>query len=297
MQGPSIDKAKLHFIDNLAEETEEELVCAMRAAERAGEIIRNGYEETQTIEEKGFGDLCSKVDKESDRVIQEEIRAQFPQDAILSEEISPEIAGKKGRFWVIDPLDGTSAFLFKTAEDMPSVMIALQDRGETKMSVVYFPLTKEMFYAVKGKGAYKDETPLQCRDSKLEVSWVDMNQHSDVQYESLIFQTLRVNLRKPGGARLVTTFPPNPGGSVRIAHGKKKFSAVIHDNGSKKVKLGPWDIIPPALILKEAGGVVVNFRNESCDPFKPEPFIMATSQSIASAIINLANSLGSEDSK
>jgi len=263
------------------------LLVATRAAQKAGEIIKRGWDRTQVIEEKGFGDLVSRIDVECDRIIQEHLRAAYPEDAILSEEISPGMSELPRRFWIVDPLDGTSAFLFRVAPDMPSVMIALWENGEARLSVVYFPLTGELFSAVRGEGAYKGRQRLRCRSSKLHESWVEMNQYSDVQFESLHFRTLRENLRKPGGAMLVTTNAAYSGAAAQIAEGKKRLSAVIHDNGPSKLKQGPWDVVAPALILTEAGGVAVNLRGSTYDPFMPEPFIMASSRHLAREIINL----------
>lgn len=272
--------------ENVPEHESIELKVATAATLRAGQIIRRGYTQAQSIQEKGLGDLVSQIDVDCDKVIQEEIHKIFPNDKILSEELSPDISTSEGRFWVVDPLDATSAFLFKTGEDMPAVMIGLHRNGKTVMSVVHFPLTNEVFFAVRGQGAYKGDARLRVSDSTLQESWIEMNQYSNTEFESDVFRRLRENLRKqPGGARLVSSSPPHSGVGIRIAEGKKKLSAVVHDNGQEKIKQAPWDVIPVALILEESGGVIVNFKGELYDPFKPEPFIMASSKQLANEII------------
>lgn len=270
---------------NIPEREGEFLKVTASAAFRAGKIIRRGYNEIQGIQEKGLGDLVSQIDVECDALIQKEIRRVFPRDVILSEELSPQLSSGEERFWIIDPLDGTSAFLFRSCEDMPAVMIGLREQGETLLSVIYFPLTNELFWAVRGYGAYKFYDRLKCTEWKLHESWVEMNQYSDVEFESEIFKKLRRNLRSLGGPRLVTSSPPHSGTGVRIAEGRKKIAAVIHDNGSEKIKQAVWDVIPVALILEESGGVAVNFHDEPYDPFRPEPFIMASSRELAREIM------------
>jgi myo-inositol-1(or 4)-monophosphatase len=265
----------------------EELCLMMRAAHRAGDLIRSGYNQIQIIEEKGHGDLVSKIDRDCDDVVDDEISKSHPGEVILSEEKNPDADISKGKAWVVDPLDATSALLFRASEDMPSVMIARTEDGQANSSIVYFPLTDEMFYAVKGFGAYKDKQRLQCSGAKLAESWVEMNQQGNSGKESPVFNRLRVNLRLPGGARLVSSSPPHSGVGIRIAEGRKKLAAVVHDNNAgeaKKAKQAPWDVIPVALILKEAGGVVVNFDGEAYDPFKPEPLVMAASKELADEI-------------
>jgi myo-inositol-1(or 4)-monophosphatase len=257
----------------------------MNAACRAGEIVRAGYGQEQDIRDKGWGDLVSQIDKDCDLAILEELEKARPGQPILSEEINPNTDVSRGQGWVVDPLDGTSAMLYRTSPDMPAVMLAKLEDGVGKYSVVHFPLTNEMFYAARGLGAYKGKERLSCTDEKLAKAWVEMNQFSDSRHESKIFRRLRDNLRGPGGAKLVSSSPPHSGVGVRIAEGSKKLSAVIHDNSAKKVKQGVWDVMPPALILEEAGGVIVNFKNKPYNPFKPEPFIMAASAALAKEII------------
>ena len=276
---------RLHRFTNVPKSTVSALSVAVRAANAAGDYIREGYYQSQQIEEKGHGDLVSQVDLKCDHVIQEAIQASYPDDMIISEELSPETHRKKDRYWVVDPLDGTTAYLFRTAEDMPSVLIALVDKAGPLVSVVYFPLTDELFYAIRGQGAYHGRRRLKCQDVPLANAWVELNQYSESKYESESFRVMREKLRQSGGARLVTTNPPHSGVGARITEGDKKIAAVVHDNGSTYIKQGPWDVLPVALIVKEAGGVVLTLKGKPYDPFKPEPFLMASSKKLAESII------------
>lgn len=256
------------------------------AARKAGEIITDGYNQSRAVDEKGFGDLVSQIDLDCDRVIQDEIRRIDPDSVLITEEISPDTAPPTDSFWVVDPLDATSSYLYRTGSDVPSVMIARCEAGVTLFSVVYFPLTNELFYAVKGHGAFKGKVKLMCpRYNNLTSVWVEMNQYADSRLESTAFRSLYKNLRLPGGPALLTSSPPNSGIGVRIAEGQKRLAAVVHDNNPNKVKQAVWDVIPPALILEEAGGSIMTLGGQPYDPFTPEPFILAASTSIAQEII------------
>lgn len=268
-----------------------ELSALVEAALKAGEIMSQGYGRLQNIERKGYGDLVSEVDRNCDRSFQESFRVAFPDVAILSEEISPDTPHEVRKLLILDPLDGTSAYLYGVASSIPSVMAAIRTNGVITCSVVYFPLTEELFYAEKGKGAFKDSERLHCNDSELTNSWVEMNQYSNCIYESEVFKKLRTTLRSGNGAQLVTTLPANSGLGLRITegvNGKQKISAIVHDNGREMLKQGPWDVAPILLIVEEAGGVVVNFEGLPYNMFAPEPFIVAASMKLAKEIIGCA---------
>ena len=87
----------------------EQLYTAVLAAQAAGEIIRDGSEKLNVVEQKGVGDLVSEVDREADRVACDILRAasELP---ILSEELNAD-QSTTNDMWIVDPLDGSSAYL------------------------------------------------------------------------------------------------------------------------------------------------------------------------------------------
>lgn len=269
-------------------EIDPELGIAIEAAQAAGQVIRDGSGKMHEIESKGVGDLVSEVDQAADVVITNVLK-QHSSLPILSEESSPTIEDGVSDFWIVDPLDATSAFLTQAGPQYPSVLINRQQGAITTCSVVYFPLTDEWFYAAKGGGAWKDGQHLQVSDEPMTLleSWVEMNQYSDNSLETELFASMRQRLRSKYGARLVTTNPPHSGVAVRIAESKSSLSVAIHDNSQNHVKQAAWDIAAPRLVLQEAGGVVVNFDGEELDLFKAEPFIVARTESLAREVIEL----------
>ena len=140
-------------------EIDPDIGIAIEAAIAAGDVIRDGSGKLHDIESKGVGDLVSEVDKNADVAIAE-VLTRYSTLPILSEESSPTIADGVSDFWVVDPLDATSAFLTQAGPQYPSVLINRQQRAVTTSSVVYFPLTDEWFYAAKGSGAWKDGDPV-----------------------------------------------------------------------------------------------------------------------------------------
>jgi myo-inositol-1(or 4)-monophosphatase len=265
----------------------DDMSVALRAAARAGAEILQGYGKLHQVGEKGVGDLACEVDVAADIAILGELKGSRPGDSLVSEELVPSSKDPGGRCWVVDPLDATSAFIFQTSRALPSVLVALREEGETQLGVVFFPLTNEWFYAVRGVGSYKDGVRLSTarHTTSLSSAWVDMNHYGDAQLETELFASLRKSLRSSNGARLVTSQVPHSGIVARIAEGEQKISAVIHDNNWKKVKQAPWDTSATQIILEEAGGVFLNLMGERYDPFRPEPIIAAASRDLAIQII------------
>ncbi len=265
-----------------------DLAVAMTAAAAAGKVIVEGFGKFHTIDQKGVGDFVSEVDRLADRECCK-ILAEDSDLAILSEELHPDLASGVKDFWIVDPLDATSAFLMQAGPQYPAVLIGRYEQGQAILGVGHFPLTGEWFYGYRGRGAFKDTRQLKIppQDSQLQEVWVEMNQYGDSQYETESFTQLRDRLRTSAGARMVTTTVPNSGVALRVAECNTGLAAAIHDNQIKKIKQAPWDVAPVKLILEEAGGVFVNLAGKPIDAFVPEVSIIARNQALADQIIGL----------
>ncbi len=265
-----------------------ELEVALTAAAAAGKVIVDGFGKFHTIDQKGVGDFVSEVDHLADHKCCEILSSDSPL-AILSEELHPDLAKGVEDFWIVDPLDATSAFLMQAGPQYPAVLIGRYEKGKGVLGVGHFPLTGEWFYGYRGKGAFKNTVQLKIpvADYPLGEAWVEMNQYGDSQYETKSFTVLRDRLRTADGARMVTTTVPNSGVALRVAECNTGLAAAIHDNQNKKIKQAPWDVAPVKVILEEAGGVFVNLSGKPIDAFVPEVSIIARSQSLAEQIIGL----------
>jgi len=125
----------------------------MRAAARAGTILLDHWE--QPISGRAFKstatDEVSDADRAAETAILEVIRAAHPDDAIRSEE-GGAAAGTSGRRWLVDPLDGTTNWLYRIPQW--SVSIACLDGKGPLVGVVHDPVKQEMFFAERGGGAW-----------------------------------------------------------------------------------------------------------------------------------------------
>jgi myo-inositol-1(or 4)-monophosphatase len=129
----------------------------MRAAAAAGDILLARWE--QPISGRAFKttatDEVSDADHAAEAAILEIVREAHPDDTIRSEE-GGSATGTSGRRWLIDPLDGTTNFLYRIPQW--SVSIACLEGDWPIVGVVYDPVKREMFFAQRGGGAWLAQT-------------------------------------------------------------------------------------------------------------------------------------------
>lgn len=148
---------------------EKELRAAKQSSIKAGKAILEIYNNSADVEVdyKSDHSPLTKADRDSNQIIVEMLREQFPKYAILSEEEKDQ----KDRFsndycFIVDPLDGTKEFIKQNGQF--TVNIALSYQHKAVMGVIYVPVTGELYYASEGAGAFL-ETP-DGRIRKLSVS-------------------------------------------------------------------------------------------------------------------------------
>lgn len=137
------------------------LELARGLAIEAGELLlaRLSVTRTQVTTKSSATDMVTEVDAASERLIVDGIRAVRPDDAILGEE-GADVAGTSGYRWVVDPIDGTTNFLY--GHPGFAVSIACELDGEAVVGVVNDPLHRELFTAIRGGGATRNGEPIRC---------------------------------------------------------------------------------------------------------------------------------------
>ena len=134
---------------------ERALSVAKEAALKASEVIMDIYNTDFEVDYKEDDSPVTQADREADEIIRQHLKASFPDYALLSEESIDDLSRLDASYcWIIDPVDGTKDFVDKTGEF--TINIALSFNGEIVLGVVYVPVKKEMYYAVKGKGSYHE---------------------------------------------------------------------------------------------------------------------------------------------
>jgi myo-inositol-1(or 4)-monophosphatase len=140
-------------------ETSALLDLAEAAARDAGELLLSGADGLRVdVSTKSSGtDMVSEMDRASEALIVERILAARPDDAILGEETGAR-EGTSGVRWVIDPLDGTTNYLYR--HPIWSVSVGVEVDGRAEVGVVASPGVREVFTAIRGEGAWLNGEPI-----------------------------------------------------------------------------------------------------------------------------------------
>jgi myo-inositol-1(or 4)-monophosphatase len=198
---------------------------------------RKGQTEILSISQKKDGSLVSAADMASNEALTKALRSLYPDDFIFSEEVASDAATvfASRRTWIIDPLDGTSAFL--EGRDDFSVLVGLSVDHAANAGILFLPARDEMFIAQVGKGAYRNETPIRVSDAM---------KARDGHVYVRRFSSKAPNLESPmmdSGLAL-----------AKVACGELD-GAII-----KMTTHREWDIAAPMAILREAGATVTDER-------------------------------------
>jgi len=201
----------------------------------------------QDIITKELNSLVTYVDKESEKLLVKGLSALLPEATFLTEENTIEQLEGEWQ-WIIDPLDGTTNFIHQVP--VFAISVGLKHHDEIVLGVVYELNRNECFYAVKGSGAYLNGNKISVSktgllsDSLIATGFPYSDFHLLESYLRL-FQKLMTSTR--GIRRL---------GSAAI---DLCFTACGRFDAYFEYSLSPWDVAAGALILREAGGTVLDF--------------------------------------
>jgi 3'(2'),5'-bisphosphate nucleotidase len=222
---------------------------ACAAAQAAAAIILRHYAAGGiAVETKADESPVTAADRDANTVIVDHLRAAFPDDGILSEEL-PDDGQRlaKSRVWIIDPLDGTRDFVSRTGDF--AVHVALAVDGAAVVGVVAQPVTASLYHAVTGGGAFV------TRDGASESLHV-----SDVA----TLARLRIGVSRTNLSALVGAALKSGGleGNAVAMGASIKYMAVARGTLDAAVNLSSgeceWDTCAPEVIVREAGGRVTD---------------------------------------
>ena len=134
------------------------------AVRQAGELGRSLARKSVQKWSKPDGSEVTEADLAINALIEERLRPARPTYGWLSEETPDDHARlSQDRIWIIDPIDGTRAFIQR--KDEWCVAAALIERGRPVAAAVYRPMVEEFYTAIAGQGAFLDSSPLSIPDS------------------------------------------------------------------------------------------------------------------------------------
>ena len=131
------------------------LEWAVALTKEAGRrTLRRFRADDLAIEAKGDGTPVTEADRDAESFLRAELAAAHPADAILGEE-EGAASGTSGRRWIIDPIDGTKAFM--RGVPLYSNLLAVADEHGWAIGVINLPALDECVYAGRGLGCFQDD--------------------------------------------------------------------------------------------------------------------------------------------
>jgi myo-inositol-1(or 4)-monophosphatase len=220
---------------------------AETVAVEAGALLAEGLDQVRTdVGTKTTGtDMVTEMDRASEALIEARLLGARPDDGILGEE-GADRAGTSGVRWVVDPLDGTTNYLY----GFPgfNVSIAAEVDGEPLVGVVFDVVRRELFSAARGLGATRDGQPIAASPATiLGHSLVGTGFSYDPERRrrqaTVLVQVLPHvrDIRRQGAAAVDL---------CSVACGRL--------DGYYEKGLAPWDLAAGEVIATEAGAVVVD---------------------------------------
>lgn len=236
----------------------------VKAARAGGNVLLRSINKLDALNvvQKDRMDYASEVDQDAEKAVIKELQRNYRDYGIVGEEGGKIVGKDPRRFFVIDPLDGTSNYLHGFGHYC--VSIALVENGEPTDAVIFDPLRNELFTASRGAGAQLNERKIRVAERK------DL-----------------------AGAMIHTGFPPRE--RARVSAQLKCVDALltqaedIRRTGSAALDLAyvacgradayfeagvkAWDVAAGVLLVREAGGKVCDYKGgptERLDGTGPE---------------------------
>ena len=226
-------------------ELKELLEFAVELGRGAGDITLEYFRKKPETSTKDDGSYVTVADREAEKYLRRQIAERFPDDGCLGEE-EGESTGTSGRRWIVDPIDGTFAFVHGVP--FYGVLIALEIDGEPVVGVVNMPALGELVSAAKGLGCFLNGEPARVSET------------AELKDALLLSTDFAACARYGFG-------PPAERLQARAKTSRTWgdcYGYVLVATGRADVMLDPvmnlWDCAPLLPIMEEAGGTFTDWR-------------------------------------
>ena len=222
---------------------------SQKLVKEVGEIALNFYLNRNELKiECKKGDLQDQVsiaDKTVEAKIKDALKSHFPQDGFLGEESGAENLACE-YCWVVDPIDGTSSFLYGL--NAWCISIAILHKNQIVCGVIFDPVHKELFRAMKGDGAFLNDHPIRASSSiSLKEGLIGLGVSHRIHPNT--FTPVLNHILLDGGI-----FSRDGPGALMLV-----YVAAGRLIGYFEPHINAWDVCAAIIIVQEAGGYVNNF--------------------------------------
>lgn len=219
-------------------------------------------------------DFVTDIDIAVSNYLKAELKKLAPEVEFLSEEEKGTLSDNS---WILDPIDGTTNLVYDYR--MSAVSLAYYKNGEILFGVVYNPFTDEMFSAIKGEGAwYNETTKITVSEREMKDALIEFGincAHKETadknfQIAKEIFKNC-VDIRRVSSAALDLCY-------ISIGRIDGYFEGVLKS----------WDIAAGSLILTEAGGIITDYNGTAVD-FKAPTSVIAGNLKVHKKLVEIVN--------
>lgn len=230
--------------ERIMEKYQREFEVAKKASYEAADAIMKIYREGFEVEIKSDNSPVTLADKTSDQILRSSLEKNFPYAFLTEEEEDDKSRLRADYVWIIDPLDGTKDFV--DHDDEFAINVALVYQHEPVLGLVLIPATDELYFAIKGEGAYymknRDDSPkrISVNQKKENLTLLSSVYHSNTDEKALAgeFSSHIATTRHVGSAIK----------ACLIARGEAEVSFRFNPNTKE------WDTCAPQIVVSEAGG-------------------------------------------
>lgn len=220
---------------------------AIKAAKEAGKILKVHFGRTIQVRSKGERSLVTDIDLKAEEKIVDLIKKNYPEDNILSEETGYQTFDSDFK-WIIDPLDGTHNYI-RGMENF-GTSIALAYKNQVILGVIYLPMSDELYFAEKGKGAFLNQRKINVSRRVLDQttmiydSTIRLNKGPMLKYlDKLVDEVFNIRM-----------FGSTVRGLTYVAEAKADLEVEYNDK--------PWDFAAGLLLVEEAGGKATDLKGK-----------------------------------
>jgi len=221
----------------------------------AGEIFKEGFFKELKISNKGIKNLLTEYDIKIEKFLIKRF-SKFDYTIIAEETLQEKFENSI----IIDPIDGTTNFAHKLP--FSAISVGIYEKKLPKYAIVYNPILDELFYAIKGKGAFKNGKKISVskeddfQRALISTGFPYSSAENEEDLKWVIAKLKHIlprcqDIRRFGSASLDLCY---------VAEGKFE--------GFYEINLKPWDVAAGILIVEEAGGMVSNEYGNSYNMFE-----------------------------
>ncbi len=227
---------------------ESELEATLFTIRSAAKIITDGiFNSTYKISKKEDGSPVTSIDQEVDQFIRDTLSKVFPKYGMLTEESKDDLSRLEKEFvWIVDPIDGTEEFIKRQYEFVTN--IALCRNHEIVLCAIMEPIRNEVYYAVKGQGAYMMKDG---KTTRIHVSH-NLDKLTCISSPFHLGEEEKKYLEKHAEKFNTILYHGAAYKACLIASGKADVSFRFAPNTKE------WDTAAPQLLIEEAGGVFLD---------------------------------------